>query len=105
MRLLHIRDWQVMRTNIDIDDKLMRQAMRAGGTDTKKATVEAGLRLLIQTRSQVGMRRFRGKVKWEGNLEEFRRGRNTERFAHGHRGHDGLDRLSRRHSQCGNGVA
>lgn len=68
----------VMRTNIDIDDSLMRQAMRAGGTDTKKATVEAGLRLLIQTRAQAGMRRFRGKVKWEGNLGESRLGRNTE---------------------------
>jgi Arc/MetJ family transcription regulator len=51
--------------------------MRAGGTDTKKATVEAGLRLLVQTHAQVGMRRFRGKVKWEGNLEESRLGRNT----------------------------
>lgn len=66
-----------MRTNIDVDDSLMRQAMRAGGTGTKKATVEAGLRLLIQTRAQVGMRRFRGKVKWEGNLDESRLGRNT----------------------------
>jgi Arc/MetJ family transcription regulator len=68
----------VMRTNIDIDDDLMRQAIRLGGAATKKATVETALRLLIQTRSQVGMRRFRGKVKWEGNLEESRRGRNTE---------------------------
>ncbi|MGA6986369.1 MAG: type II toxin-antitoxin system VapB family antitoxin [Terriglobales bacterium] len=66
-----------MRTNIDIDDELMRQAMRLGGIDTKRATVEAALRLFIQTRSQVGMRRFRGKVKWEGNLEESRRGRNA----------------------------
>jgi Arc/MetJ family transcription regulator len=67
-----------MRTNIDIDDTLMRQAMRVGGVHTKKGTVETALRLLIQTRSQVGMRRFRGKVKWEGNLEDSRRGRNTE---------------------------
>jgi Arc/MetJ family transcription regulator len=59
-----------MRTNIDIDDELMRQAMRLGGIDTKKATVEAALRLFIQTRSQVGMRRFRGKVKWEGSLSK-----------------------------------
>ncbi len=66
-----------MRTNIDIDDRLMRQAMRLGGAGTKKATVETALRLLIQTRSQAGMRRFRGKVKWEGNLEESRLGRNT----------------------------
>jgi Arc/MetJ family transcription regulator len=68
-----------MRTNIDIDDNLMRRrAMRLGGIDTKKATVEAALRLFIQTRAQAGMRRFRGKVKWEGNLEESRLGRNTE---------------------------
>jgi Arc/MetJ family transcription regulator len=67
----------IMRTNIDIDDSLMRRAMRLGGIDTKKATVEAALRLFIQTRAQVGMRRFRGKVKWEGNLEESRLGRNT----------------------------
>ncbi len=67
-----------MRTNIDIDDSLMEQAMRVGGADTKKATVENALRLLVQTRAQAGMRRFRGKVKWEGNLDESRRGRNTE---------------------------
>jgi Arc/MetJ family transcription regulator len=66
-----------MRTNIDIDDELMHKAMRLGGIDTKKATVEAALRLFIQTRAQVGMRRFRGKVKWEGNLEESRMGRNS----------------------------
>jgi len=67
-----------MRTNIDIDDSLMRQAMRHGGARTKKATVEAALRLFIETRLQGGIRRLRGKVKWEGNLDESRRGRNTE---------------------------
>lgn len=64
-----------MRTNIDIDDSLMRQAMRLGETGTKKATVEAALRLFIQTRLQGSIRKLRGKVKWEGNLEESRRGR------------------------------
>jgi Arc/MetJ family transcription regulator len=67
-----------MRTNIDIDDELMRKAMRLGGIDTKRGTVEAALRLFIQTRSQAGMRRLRGKVKWDGNLEESRLGRNTQ---------------------------
>jgi Arc/MetJ family transcription regulator len=66
-----------MRTNIDIDDELMHKAMQLGGIDTKKATVEAALRLFIQTRAQVGMRRLRGKVKWEGNLEQSRLGRNA----------------------------
>jgi Arc/MetJ family transcription regulator len=65
-----------MRTNIDIDDGLMKEAMRRGGTRTKRATVEAALRLLIQVRRQAGIRRLRGKVRWEGNLSRSRLGRN-----------------------------
>jgi Arc/MetJ family transcription regulator len=64
-----------MRTNIDIDDKLMRQAMRSSGARTKRAVVEEGLRLLIQTRNQRSIRRLRGKVRWEGDLEQSRLGR------------------------------
>jgi len=67
-----------MRTNIEIDDRLMREALRSGGARTKRATVEAGLRLLVQVRRQAGIRRLRGKVRWEGNLKESRRGRNEE---------------------------
>jgi Arc/MetJ family transcription regulator len=63
-----------MRTTIDIDDDLMRKAMRVSGLTTKKAGVDAALRLFIQTKSQVAIRRFRGKVKWEGNLDVSRRG-------------------------------
>jgi len=40
-----------MRTNIDIDDKLMKQAMRATGSSTKRATVEAALEKLIQVKA------------------------------------------------------
>jgi len=61
-----------MRTNIDIDDDLMRQAMRSSGARTKRAVVEEGLRLLIRTRRQ---RRLRGKVAWEGDLGKSRLGR------------------------------
>jgi Arc/MetJ family transcription regulator len=64
-----------MRTNVDIDDSLMSEAMEKNGTTTKKATIEDALRLLIQTRSQVGIRQLRGKIRWEGNLEESRLGR------------------------------
>ena len=62
------------RTTIDIDDNLMHKAMRLSGLTTKKAVVEAALRLLIQTHSQAGIRRFRGKIKWEGNLDISRSG-------------------------------
>jgi len=64
-----------MRTNIDIDDELMRTAMRASGAATKRAAVEQGLRLLIAVRGQGAIRRLRGKVKWTGNLQASRLGR------------------------------
>jgi len=61
-----------MRTNIDIDDRLMRQAMRSSGARTKRAVVEAGLRVLIQIRGQGTVRRLRGKVAWAGDLDASR---------------------------------
>jgi Arc/MetJ family transcription regulator len=64
-----------MRTNIEIDDQLVREAMRSTGARTKKAVVEAGLRLLVETHAQTGIRRLRGKVKWHGDLNESRQGR------------------------------
>jgi len=64
-----------MRTNIDIDDGLMRQALRHSGVRTKKAAVEAGLRLLVATYAQQSIRRLKGKVQWEGDLNASRRGR------------------------------
>jgi Arc/MetJ family transcription regulator len=67
-----------MRTNIDIDDELMDEAMRRSGAATKRAAVEEGLRLLIQTRRQSGIRRLRGKVRWEGDLEAMRTGRTSK---------------------------
>lgn len=61
-----------MRTNIDIDDRLIRQAMRSSGARTKRAAVEAGLRLLAETHAQGSIRRLRGKVAWEGKLDQSR---------------------------------
>jgi Arc/MetJ family transcription regulator len=61
-----------MRTNIDIDDRLMREAMRASGARTKRAVVEQALRLLVQTNRQGSIRRLRGKVGWEGDLSASR---------------------------------
>jgi len=64
-----------MRTNIDIDDVLMRQALRASDRKTKRAVVEQALRLLVQTKAQVGVRRLRGKMRWHGDLASSRAGR------------------------------
>lgn len=64
-----------MRTNIDIDDDLMREALEVTGARTKRAAVEDGLRLLIRTRRQAGLRRLRGKIEWEGDLHKSRQAR------------------------------
>jgi Arc/MetJ family transcription regulator len=59
-----------MRTSIEIDDRLIREAMRCSGTRTKKAAVEAGLRLLVKTHAQGSIRKLRGKVNfWEGKTD------------------------------------
>jgi Arc/MetJ family transcription regulator len=64
-----------VRTNIDIDDDLLAAAMRAAGTTTKKATVEAGLRELIRRHRIRAVRELRGTVEWTGDLDEMRSGR------------------------------
>jgi len=58
-----------MRTNIEIDDELMSQAMERSGALTKKAAVEEALRLLVRIRAQESIRELFGKVQWEGDLD------------------------------------
>jgi len=67
-----------MRTNIEIDDELMKAAMKSSGTKTKRETVEAGLRMLIRIQNQLAFRKMRGSMLWEGNLEESRLSRVKE---------------------------
>ena len=68
-----------MRTNIEIDDELLAQAMRAAGLSTKRATVEEGLRLLVRLRKQAkGLAELRG-LGWEGDLDGMRRRRAPRR--------------------------
>ena len=62
-----------MRTNIVIDDALMGEAIKLSGLKTKRETVEEALRLLIQINRQKKVRRLRGKLRWEGSLDEMRR--------------------------------
>ena len=61
-----------MRTNIVIDDKLMKDALKATGLQTKKEAVELGLQLLVKRQKQQAIRNLRGKLKWEGDLNEMR---------------------------------
>jgi Arc/MetJ family transcription regulator len=61
-----------MRTNIVIDDKLMADALSASGLQTKKEVVEEGLKALIRLRKQANIRSLRGKLNWEGDLNDMR---------------------------------
>lgn len=61
-----------MRTNIVIDDNLMDAVLKLGKFKTKREAVEEGLRLLVRLMQQENIRNFRGKLKWEGDLDEMR---------------------------------
>ena len=61
-----------MRTNVVLDDHLMASALKASGLRTKKDAIEEGLKLLVQVKSQKEIKRYRGKLKWSGNLDEMR---------------------------------
>ena len=67
-----------MRTNIVIDDALMKRAMRAAGAKTKREAVERSLELMVGLKRQEEMRRLRGKLRWEGDLKAMRRARLTK---------------------------
>lgn len=62
-----------MRTNVVLDDQLMSRAIRSSGCRTKRATIETGLRLLVQINSQKRLRGLKGKITWVGDLEKMRR--------------------------------
>ena len=63
-----------MRTNIEIDDRLMKQAMRASGASTKREAVQKGLELLVRLDKQERLiRATLGKLHWDGDLDAMRR--------------------------------
>ncbi|WP_367105509.1 type II toxin-antitoxin system VapB family antitoxin [uncultured Psychrobacter sp.] len=66
-----------MRTNIHIDDNLMSDAQRLSGAKTKKEAVEQGLKLLVQMHEQQSIKQLRGKLQWEGDLDQMRKGIDT----------------------------
>jgi Arc/MetJ family transcription regulator len=61
-----------MRTNIVIDEKLMKETLRLTGLKTKREAVELGLRTIVRLSKQQEIRRFRGKLAWQGDLDAMR---------------------------------
>jgi Arc/MetJ family transcription regulator len=64
-----------MRTNIVIDDKLMKAVLRATGAKTKREAVDLSLKTVLQIKRQERIRRYRGKLKWDGDLDGSRASR------------------------------
>jgi Arc/MetJ family transcription regulator len=62
-----------VRTNIVLDEELVTEAMRRTGIKTKRAVVEEALRTLIQLKRQEEILELRGKLEWEGDLDQMRR--------------------------------
>jgi Arc/MetJ family transcription regulator len=61
-----------LRITIVIDDNLMKETLRLTGLKTKREAVELGLRTIVRLRTQAEIRRFRGKIKWQGDLDSMR---------------------------------
>lgn len=64
-----------MRTNIEIDDEILKEVQALTGARTKRAAVDLALRELVARHRRIGLLRLKGKVRWEGNLETSRSGR------------------------------
>ncbi len=70
--ILTIHIYPTMRTNIVIDDGLLDDAIKLTGAKTKKEAVELGLRTLITLKKQENIKKFRGKLNWEDDLDQLR---------------------------------
>jgi Arc/MetJ family transcription regulator len=64
-----------MRTNIEIDDRVLQEAQELIGARTKREAVDVALRELVASHRRIGVLDLRGRVRWEGDLDESRRGR------------------------------
>lgn len=62
-----------MRTNIEIDDKALNKVKKLCGARTKKEAVEKSLDFMIKFYKRSGLKDLKGKVKWEGDLDEMRK--------------------------------
>jgi Arc/MetJ family transcription regulator len=64
-----------MRTNIEIDDSVMKEALRLTGLRTKREAVDMALRELVARHRQLGVLKLRGRIEWTGDLKASRRDR------------------------------
>jgi Arc/MetJ family transcription regulator len=70
MYYIHIEMRLIMRTNIEIDDNLMRDALNSTGLKTKKEAVELGLKTLVRLKRQENIKQYKGKLNWDADLND-----------------------------------
>jgi Arc/MetJ family transcription regulator len=63
------------RTNIDLDERLVREGLRIFGCKSKRELVNLALSELLKKAKRKEILKLRGQLKWEGDLEELRRSR------------------------------
>jgi Arc/MetJ family transcription regulator len=63
------------RTNIVLDEGLVRQGLKATGIKTRRALVHHALEELVRREKQMGLLKLEGKIKWTGDLNKMRRDR------------------------------
>jgi Arc/MetJ family transcription regulator len=73
MKMVYART--MSRTNIDLDERLVRRARALTGLKTKRAVVDKALEVLVQTEARKGILKFYGAGVWKGNLKRLRRSR------------------------------
>ena len=67
-----------MRTNVEIDEKLMKEAQKLSGLKTKRAVMDAALKMFVRVQHQKDILKLAGKVRWEGDLDAMREGRHFD---------------------------
>jgi len=64
------------RTNVVLDEKLVKDCIKVTGIKTQKALIDHALRELLRHEKQIEIFNLKGKINWDGNLDEWRQGRN-----------------------------
>jgi Arc/MetJ family transcription regulator len=63
------------RTNVVLDEELVQDCIKATGIKTQKALIDHALRELLRHENQIRILELKGSISWDGNLDEWRKGR------------------------------
>jgi len=64
-----------MRTQIDLDEKLLTQVVQMGQFNSKKVAIQAALTEFVKTLKRRELLALRGQIEWQGDLNQLRANR------------------------------